>query len=90
MIGAGVSVSLFLVSWWTHTFDFLVIPQLSGFLISSWLWGFPGFPHHDTNQVRGAFLFPYVMIVVNMVFYGVLAHVLLSFIRSEAVKPGAR
>lgn len=89
-IGGCLSLTLFFVSWWTRSFDFWVFPQLPGFWVSSLLWGFPGFGYHHPNRVRSAFLFPYVMVVVNMVFYGLLAHVVVSFSKRTAVKPGPR
>jgi len=75
-IGICASLALFLTSWITDSFESLLIPQLPGFLVGSWLWGFPGFSQHPSSQVRGAFLFPYVMIIVNSFFYGTLARIL--------------
>jgi hypothetical protein len=74
--GTAISLTLFLVSWWTHSFDFLVYPQFPGFYVSSLLWGFPGFPHHPSPG-RGEFLFPFVMVGVNTVFYGALIYLCL-------------
>jgi hypothetical protein len=74
--GTGISLTLFFVSWWTHSFDFLVYPQFPGFFVSSLVWGFPGFPHQPSPG-RDAFLFPYVMVGVNTVFYGVLIYLCL-------------
>jgi hypothetical protein len=76
--GACISLGLFLVSWWTHTFDFLVFPQFPGFFLSSLLWGFPGFSHVNPQRVRGASLFPYTMVFFNMLFYGILTYIYLS------------
>ena len=84
--GTGISLTLFFVSWWTHTFDCLVYPQLPGFLVSSLVWGFPGFPYHQPSPGRGAFLFPYVMVGVNTVFYGVLIYVCLIVSKQWAEK----
>ncbi len=76
VIGAGIALTLFFVSWGTHTFDLLVFPQLPGFLVSSWLWGMSGFGHNTAYPVErgGGFLFPFLMIFVNAVFYGALAY----------------
>jgi len=76
--GAVVSIALFLLSWWAHEFDLLIIFQLPGFLIASRLWGFPGFQHYAPTH-RGSFLFPYLMVAVNSVFYGLLAYVIVRF-----------
>jgi hypothetical protein len=76
--GAVVSIALFLFSWWARAFDELVIFQLPRFWIASLLWGFPGFSQYTPTH-RGSFLFPYVMVAVNTVFYGLLAYVFLRF-----------
>lgn len=81
--GASVSVALFLVSWWAHLSDELLIPQFPGFCIASLFWGMPGFPHYVPKH-RGVFLFPYVMIVVNTVFYGLLAYGVMRLLRRTA------
>ena len=80
-IGACISLGLFFLSWWTHTFDRLVFPQFPGFLVSSLLWGFPGFSHVNPHRLRGAFLFPYMMVFVNMLFYGMLTYLCSSVLR---------
>jgi hypothetical protein len=87
VIGIGLSLTLFFVSWWTHSFDSLVFPQFPGFLVSSLLWGLPGFPHHDPDRLPHPVLFPFVMISINALFYGVLVRVcLLNFKATNDIK----
>jgi hypothetical protein len=75
------------VIWWTHSFDVLIFPQLPGFLTSSWLWGMPGFAHDTAQHVQlrpGGFLFPYLMVFVNGLFYGTLVHLSTSISKGRA------
>jgi hypothetical protein len=58
-VGMGTSLALFFASWWMHAFDLLVVPQFPGFLISSFLWGYPGFAH-NSSSLGGAVFFPYL------------------------------
>jgi hypothetical protein len=85
-IGTGISLALFFASWWMHAFDLLVFPQFPGFLISSFLWGYPGFGHNPSNA-RGAIVFPYVMVAVNASFYGAITYALISISKRVAAKP---
>jgi hypothetical protein len=71
-IGACISVSLFLLSWSEGIFDLLLLPQLPGFLAASALWGFPGFARFGPHPARSTFLFPFVMLIVNAMLYGLL------------------
>jgi hypothetical protein len=87
-IGTCISVSVFFLSWATGTFDLLLSPQLPGFLVSSALWGFPGFARFGPHPARSALLFPFMMLTVNAVFYGsltrLLVFVLTRYFRSFA------
>jgi hypothetical protein len=71
-IGTCISVSVFFLSWATGIFDLLLFPQLPGFLVSSALWGFPGFARFGPQHARIAVLFPFVMLIVNAMLYGLL------------------
>jgi hypothetical protein len=76
--GGFIAVGLFFVSWWANAFDTLVFFQLPGFLVSSFLWGFPGFGHRVTAG------FPFLMIAVNVLFYGFLVYLFTLFVNRLA------
>jgi hypothetical protein len=83
-VGTVISLGLFFTGWASANFEGWLIPQLPGFLLCSLIWGVPGFAH--SSQVRGAFLFPYLMITLNLVFYGVLTQIVWNFVARSSRK----
>jgi hypothetical protein len=84
-VGIGISLALFFASWWMHAFDLLVVPQFPGFLIASFLWGYPGFAHNSSSH-GGAVFFPYVMVVVNSLFYAAITCAAISISKRVTAK----
>lgn len=76
-IGVGTSVTFLFGSWLTN-FDSFLISQFPGFFVSSLFWGMPGFAHYVPKH-RCSFLFPYLMVLVNSLCYGVLAYLFIVF-----------
>ena len=85
VVGIAISLALFFASWWMHAFDLLVFPQFPGFLTSCFLWGYPGFAHNSSSH-GGAVFFPYVMVVVNSLFYAAITCAAISISKRMSTK----